>query len=162
MTPIDTLLAWLDPDPLIRGRQFRRFVVTLLRTHPVRASELAEVWLRAAWRDRWGPDGGIDAGHRITMANLGTFISETTRPSHRRTDARLDLQRPPFHWHRHPQGARAPVPQPAHRDVRGGCQQGLSEVPLTHPGEPWRGLQRPTPLPCSGFHARSLDWLRDG
>ena len=28
------------------------------------------------------------------------------------------LTRPPFHWHRHPQGARAPVPQPGHRDGR--------------------------------------------
>jgi hypothetical protein len=35
MTPTDTLLASLDPDPVLRGRQFERFVVTLLRTHPL-------------------------------------------------------------------------------------------------------------------------------
>ena len=35
MTPTDTLLAILDPDPVLRGRQFERFVVTLLRTHPL-------------------------------------------------------------------------------------------------------------------------------
>jgi len=33
MTPTDTLLASLDP--VLRGRQFERFVVTLLRTHPL-------------------------------------------------------------------------------------------------------------------------------
>ena len=35
MTATDTLLATLAPDPLIRGQQFERFVVTLLRTHPL-------------------------------------------------------------------------------------------------------------------------------
>ena len=39
MTPTDTLLASLDPDPVLRGRQFERFVVTLLRTHPLWALE---------------------------------------------------------------------------------------------------------------------------
>ena len=99
MTPTDTLLAILDPDPVLRGRQFERFVVTLLRTHPLWASELAEVWPWAAWPGRWGPDCGIDAvarthdgrtiaiqakayapGHRITKADLDTFVSESARP----------------------------------------------------------------------------------
>ena len=99
MTPTDTLLASLDPDPVLRGRQFERFVVTLLRTHPLWASELAEVWPWAAWPGRWGPDCGIDAvarthdgrtiaiqakayapGHRITKADLDTFVSESARP----------------------------------------------------------------------------------
>ncbi|NDF55558.1 MAG: helicase, partial [Proteobacteria bacterium] len=99
MTPTDTLLAILDPDPVLRGRQFERFVVTLLRTHPLWASELADVWPWAAWPGRWGPDCGIDAvarthdgrtiaiqakayapGHRITKADLDTFVSESARP----------------------------------------------------------------------------------
>ena len=99
MTPTDTLLATLDPDPVLRGRQFERFVVTLLRTHPLWSSELAEVWPWATWPGRWGPDCGIDAvarthdgrtiaiqakayvpGHRITKADLDTFVSESARP----------------------------------------------------------------------------------
>ena len=99
MTATDTLLASLDPDPVLRGRQFERFVVTLLRTHPLWASELADVWPWANWPGRWGPDCGIDAvarthdgrtiaiqakayapGHRITKADLDTFVSESARP----------------------------------------------------------------------------------
>ena len=106
MTPTDTLLASLIPHPVLRGRQFERwFVFTLRRTHPLWASELAEVWLWAAWPGSWGPDCGIDAvdrthdgrtiaiqakayarGHRITKADLDTLVSEAARPG---TDGRI-------------------------------------------------------------------------
>ena len=67
MTPTDTLLATLDPDPVLRGRQFEQLMVTLLGTHPLWASELAEAWPWAAWPGRWGPDCGIDAVPRAAL-----------------------------------------------------------------------------------------------
>ena len=56
MTPTDTLLASLDPDPVLRGRQFERFVVTLLRTHPLWA---LEGWFPHAMA---GPEGATGGG----------------------------------------------------------------------------------------------------
>ena len=69
MTPTDTLLASLDPDPVLRGRQFERFVVTLLRTHPLWA---LEGWFahamarhgRPAGRHRRAPPEAVLIGKR--------------------------------------------------------------------------------------------------
>ena len=79
MTPTDTLLATLDPDPVLRGRQFEQLMVTLLRTHPLWASELADVWPWATWPGRWGPDCGMDAVPRAALPDPKAHATATDR-----------------------------------------------------------------------------------
>jgi len=59
MTPTDTLLASLDP--VLRGRQFERFVVTLLRTHPLWALQGWFAHAMAVPQERTGGGPGLQA-----------------------------------------------------------------------------------------------------
>ena len=63
MATFDQFYEALDPDSKkVRGDQFEHFVKWFLKTDPVWASQVEEVWL---WnehpkRSEWGPDCGID------------------------------------------------------------------------------------------------------
>jgi predicted helicase len=93
------LLATLDPDPRIRGRQFEEICAWFLRNDPLYQYQLDRVWLWDAWPGRWAADAGIDLvglsvdgslwaiqakaygdAYSITKADVDTFLSESARP----------------------------------------------------------------------------------
>lgn len=92
------LVARLDPDPRVRGKQFERVCKWFLTNDPMYKTTLRKVWLWKEWTGRWGIDAGIDlvaedhAGRlwaiqckaykpdsSITKADVDTFLSESSR-----------------------------------------------------------------------------------
>jgi predicted helicase len=64
---LPALLAYLDTDERVRGRQWERICAWYLKHDPAYRSLLHRVWLWNEWPGRWGVDAGIDlrgAGRR--------------------------------------------------------------------------------------------------
>lgn len=99
MASLPALLARLDADKGVRGRQWERICAWFLTHHPGYRSQVKRVWLWADWSGRWGVDAGIDLvaedveGHlwavqakaydpayTVTKRDLDTFLSESSRP----------------------------------------------------------------------------------
>ncbi len=60
MATFDKFYASLDPDVGIRGKQFEKFVKWFLKTDPIWATQVDEIWLWNEYPKRWGADCGID------------------------------------------------------------------------------------------------------
>jgi len=112
---LPALLARLDVDDRVRGRQWERICQWWLRNDPAYRPLLRRVWLWREWPGRWGADAGIDLvaedveGHlwavqakrydpsyTVTKRDLDTFLSESSRPqfSYRLLVATTDLLAP--------------------------------------------------------------------
>jgi len=93
------LLESLDADAGRRGKQFEHICKWFLMNDPVYRQQLRRVWLWKEWRDKWGPDAGIDLvaedcggqlwaiqakaydpAYSITKHDVDTFLSESARP----------------------------------------------------------------------------------
>lgn len=98
VSPLSRLLAGLDPDPRVRGDQFERLCLWLLRNDPVYRERLRGVWRWADWPRAWGADAGIDLiaeegggglwavqakayapDYAIKKADIDSFLSESSR-----------------------------------------------------------------------------------
>jgi len=98
MAALPELLAKLDENVQVRGRQFEHICKWYLENDPKYRLELKKVWLWNEWPGRWGPDAGIDLvaqtydkkiwaiqakaytpTHYITKADVDTFLSESSR-----------------------------------------------------------------------------------
>ena len=92
------LLARLDPDPRLRGKQFEHVCKWFLTNDPTYKSTLRRVWLWDEWSGRWGGDAGIDLvaedhdgrlwaiqskayspENAVTKADVDKFLSESSR-----------------------------------------------------------------------------------
>ncbi|MCT7369603.1 DEAD/DEAH box helicase [Mycolicibacterium llatzerense] len=92
------LLARLDPDVRVRGKQFEHVCKWYLMNDPTYKAALRRVWLWDEWPGRWGVDAGIDlvAEHydgslwaiqakayaptrAVTKADVDKFLSESSR-----------------------------------------------------------------------------------
>jgi predicted helicase len=91
------LLATLDPDTRIRGKQFEHFVKWFLKNDPERATQVDQVWLWNEYPEQWGRDCGIDlafkkngatwavqakcysSNYEITKCDVDKFLSESNR-----------------------------------------------------------------------------------
>jgi superfamily II DNA or RNA helicase len=92
------LLARLDPDPRVRGKQFEHICKWFLANDPVYKHELRRVWLWDEWTGRWGGDAGIDLvaedrtgklwaiqakaydpAYRVTKRDVNKFLAESGR-----------------------------------------------------------------------------------
>jgi len=96
---LNDLLGQLDPDPLVRGKQFEPWCKWFLRNDPVYAREFKHVWLWKEWPDRWKEtEAGIDlvaetnAGElwaiqvkaygqdrSVSMHDMSQFLAESAR-----------------------------------------------------------------------------------
>ncbi|TVS77859.1 DEAD/DEAH box helicase [Mycobacterium helveticum] len=115
MPKFDDLLAALDPDPRVRGKQFEHVCKWFLANDPMYKATLRRVWLWNDWPGRWGIDAGIDlvaedgAGrlwavqakvyaekYSVTKADVDKFLSESSRTvfSHRLLIATTDKMHP--------------------------------------------------------------------
>jgi superfamily II DNA or RNA helicase len=93
------LLAGLDEDRLRRGKQFERICKWFLTNDSLYQHQVRRVWLWDEWPGRWGADAGIDLvvedregslwavqakaydpAYSVTKADVGTFLSESSRP----------------------------------------------------------------------------------
>ena len=98
MATLSELLANLDPNNYVRGRQFEHICKWYLENEPKYRMELKKVWLWKEWPDRWGPDAGIDLvaktyddklwaiqakayddKYSIKKTDVDTFLSESSR-----------------------------------------------------------------------------------
>jgi superfamily II DNA or RNA helicase len=92
------LLARLDPDPRVRGKQFEDVCKWFLTNDPTYKNTLQRVWLWSEWTDRWGGDAGIDLvaedhdgrlwaiqakayapENTVTKADVDKFLAESSR-----------------------------------------------------------------------------------
>ena len=92
------LVARLDPDPRVRGKQFEHICKWFLTNDPVYKHELRRVWLWDEWTGRWGGDAGIDLvaedrtgklwaiqakaydpAYRVTKRDVNKFLAESGR-----------------------------------------------------------------------------------
>ena len=92
------LLARLDPEPGLRGKQFEHVCKWFLTNDPTYRSTLRRVWLWDEWSGRWGADAGIDLvaedhegrlwaiqckaynpDNAVTKADVDKFLSESSR-----------------------------------------------------------------------------------
>ncbi|WP_310773404.1 DEAD/DEAH box helicase [Mycobacterium sp. Z3061] len=98
MATFNALLAGLDPDPAVRGKQFERVCEWFLANDPNYRSTLRRVWLWRDWVGRWGGDSGIDLvaeahdgrlwavqakaydpANAVTKADVDKFLAESSR-----------------------------------------------------------------------------------
>ncbi len=98
MAELSELLAKLDADSQVRGRQFEHICKWYLENAPKYLLELKKVWLWNDWPGKWGPDAGIDLiaktydnklwaiqakaydeKYSIKKADIDTFLSESSR-----------------------------------------------------------------------------------
>ena len=98
MATLSELLANLDTNFQIRGRQFEHICKWYLENEPKYKLVVRKVWLWREWPDRWGPDAGIDLvaetfdkklwaiqakayapTYYITKEDVDTFLSESSR-----------------------------------------------------------------------------------
>lgn len=87
LTLFSELVASLDADPGVRGRQFEVFVKWFLQNDPVWAAQVDQVWL---WRDypqRWGADCGIDLVFRHKNGEIWSVQAKCYAPTY-------DISRP--------------------------------------------------------------------
>ena len=99
MVTLPALLARLDADERVRGRQWERICAWYLTHDAGYRSLVRRVWLWSEWPGRWGLDAGIDlvaedvegrlwavqakcydASYTVTKRDLDTFLSESSRP----------------------------------------------------------------------------------
>ena len=99
MGRLEPLLNRLDASAKERGDEFERLCKWFLENDPIYATQLEKVWLWDEWRDRWGPDAGIDLVARtrqgelwaiqakhyapastVSKADIDSFLSESSRP----------------------------------------------------------------------------------
>jgi len=78
MPKFDDLLAALDPDPRVRGKQFEHVCKWFLANDPMYKATLRRVWLWNDWPGRWGIDAGIDL---VAEDGSGQFRRRWTRRS---------------------------------------------------------------------------------
>ena len=98
MAALDTLLAALDPDPGVRGKQWERICAWYLTHDPGYKEMLRRVWLWDDWPEDLGPDTGIDLvaegydgrlwaiqakaysqRYSVTKSDMDTFLSASNR-----------------------------------------------------------------------------------
>ena len=98
MGDFDQLLANLDPNSRVRGRQFEHICKWFLTNDPTYRSTLRRVWLWDEWVGRWGGDAGIDLVaedhdgrlwaiqakaydpvNTVTKADVDKFLAESSR-----------------------------------------------------------------------------------
>lgn len=70
MGRFEQLLANLDPDPRIKGKQFEHICKWFLENNPYYRDTVRRVWLWDDWEHRWGGDAGIDL---VVKDNDGKF-----------------------------------------------------------------------------------------
>ncbi|MGN7779031.1 Helicase associated domain protein [Mycolicibacterium sp. 22603] len=70
MGRFEQLLANLDPDPRIKGKQFEHVCKWFLENDPYYRDTVRSVWLWDDWEHRWGGDAGIDL---VVKDNEGKF-----------------------------------------------------------------------------------------
>ncbi len=85
MGEFSDLLARLDPDPRVRGKQFERICKWFLTNDPVYKHELRRVWLWDEWPGRWGGDAGIDLVAEDRTGNLWAIQAKAYDPAYRVT-----------------------------------------------------------------------------
>lgn len=85
MGDFDRLLANLDPNALIRGRQFEHICKWFLTNDPVYRHELRNVWHWDEWEGRWGADAGIDLVAEDRNGNLWAIQAKAYDPKYRVT-----------------------------------------------------------------------------
>ncbi|MET4432085.1 Helicase associated domain protein [Mycolicibacterium sp. 624] len=92
------LLARLDTNPAVRGKQFEHVCKWFLANDPTYKSTLRRVWLWSDWPGRWGADAGIDlvaedhdgrtwaiqakaydAANSVTKKDVDKFLAESSR-----------------------------------------------------------------------------------
>jgi predicted helicase len=132
MGTLTTLLARLDPDPGVRGRQLELICRWYLTTDPVYRRELKRVWLWDEWPGRGGADAGInlvaeardgrlwaiqpkayDPRYRIKKeSDVDTFLSKSARPEFSATAPPRSLGR---------RGLGAWMRPPVRRGSQGAC-----------------------------------------
>jgi hypothetical protein len=71
MATLPALLARLDADERVRGRQWERICAWFLTHDPAYLALLRHVWLWREWPGRWGVDAGIDLGGWWQSAQRG-------------------------------------------------------------------------------------------
>lgn len=98
MGDFDELVANLNPDARVRGRQFERICKWFLTNDPTYKNALRHVWLWDEWVGRWGGDAGIDLvaedqdgrlwaiqakaydpASAVTKADVDKFLAESSR-----------------------------------------------------------------------------------
>jgi superfamily II DNA or RNA helicase len=90
MATLRGLLSRLDPDPIVRGRQFEHICKWFLETDPIYAPQLRRVWLWKDWPGRWGADAGIDLVAETTDAKLWAIQTKAYGPQYRITKSDVD------------------------------------------------------------------------
>jgi superfamily II DNA or RNA helicase len=157
MAALRALLARLDADERVSGRQWERLCAWFLAHDPGYRSLLRRVWLWGEWPGRWGADAGIDLvaedmegrlwavqakaydpAYTVTKRDLDTFLSESSRPQFgfRLLMATTDLLAP--NARRVVEGSEKPVGLL----LRGDLERAQVEWP-EHPDD----LRAPAPVP---------------
>jgi predicted helicase len=87
---LDALLAQLDPQPGVRGRQFERLCRWFLLNAPEYRGRFRQVSLWAEWPQAWDPDAGIDLVAEENDGDLWAIQAKAYDPAYAIRKADVD------------------------------------------------------------------------